>query len=191
AAAGPGRAGISAGPGGAGAAADPPAADPPAAGTDRAGYVTLNLQRTRRIGRTYAPGADIRDAVAALREAQLWLALTEIWCGDSAQSLPCIAALAALDPRIDLRILSRDENLDIMDEYLTGGGRGIPKLIAFGARGEELFTWGPRPRAASELVAREKERGAPKEEILLRLHRWYAEDRCRSIEAELAERIRG
>jgi hypothetical protein len=155
----------------------------------RAQHMALNLQRTRRIGRSYAPGEAIREALARLVLPQLWLVLTEPWCGDSAQLLPCIAKLAALNPLIDLRLLRRDENPDIMDQHLTGGKRSIPKLIAFDPRGNELFEWGPRPGAASELFATERARGLPKDEILRRLHQWYGADRGRSLEAELLARL--
>ena len=155
----------------------------------RAQHMALNLQRTRRIGKSYAPGEAMREALARLVLPQLWLALTEPWCGDSAQSLPCIAKLAALNPLIDLRILRRDENPDIMDQHLTGGKRGIPKLIAFDPRGNELFEWGPRPRAAAELFANARALGLPKAETLRRLNQWYGADRGRSLEAELLERM--
>jgi hypothetical protein len=155
----------------------------------RAQYMMLNLQRTRRIGKTYAPGKAIRAALARLALPQLWLVLTEPWCGDSAQLLTGIAKLAALSPLIDLRILRRDENPDIMDQHLTDGKRGIPKLIAFDPRGNELFEWGPRPRAAAELFANERARGLPKDEILRRLHQWYGADRGRSLEAELLAHV--
>ena len=155
----------------------------------RAQHMTLNLQRTRRIGRTYAPGEAMRAALARLALPQLWLVLTEPWCGDSAQLLTGIAKLAALSPLIDLRILRRDEYPDIMDQHLTDGKRGIPKLIAFDPRGNGLFEWGPRPRAAAELFANERARGLPKDEILRRLHQWYGADRGRSLEAELLERL--
>lgn len=170
------------------AALDPAALDEKA--RDHAHYVALNLQRTRRIGKTYAPSEEARALLGRLAAPQLWMVLTEIWCGDSAQSLPYVARVAALSPLVDLRILARDENLDIMDAYLTAGGRAIPKLVAFDAQGGELFQWGPRPRPASELFAREKAAGLPKEEILRKLHQWYGADRGRSIEAELLECLR-
>jgi hypothetical protein len=155
----------------------------------RAQHMALNLQRTRRIGKSYAPGEAMRAVLAGLTLPQLWLVITEPWCGDSAQLLPCIAKLAALNPLIDLRILRRDENPDIMDQHLTGGKRSIPRLIAFDPRGNELFEWGPRPVAAAELFAAERARGLPKDEILRRLHQWYGADRGRSLEAELLARL--
>jgi len=156
----------------------------------RAGFIPLNLQRTRRIGKTYTVGPELLRQLDALREPQTWMVLTENWCGDSAQSLPYLAQIADASALITLRILARDENLDLMDRYLTGGARSIPKLVAFDARGRELFRWGPRPRPAVELMEREKAAGTPKEEILPQLHKWYAQDRGRTLEAELLALLR-
>jgi hypothetical protein len=151
----------------------------------RAHNLALNLQRTRRILRSFAPGESIRAALAALATPQLWIVLTEHWCGDCAQLLPCLVRIAQLNALIELRILERDANSDVMDAYLTDGTRSIPKLVAFDAQGTELFRWGPRPRPAVELFRRERERGLPREEVLRVLHRWYGEDRGRTLEREL------
>ncbi len=108
--------------------------------------------------------------------------LTESWCGDSAQISPYIAEQ---NQRIDLRILLRDENLDIMDQYLTDGkSRSIPKLIAFDCQGNELFQWGPRPAEAQAFVIKAKQDGIPKEHYLGKLHKWYASNKGKAIEDE-------
>ncbi len=91
---------------------------------------------------------------------------------------------------MDLRILPRDENLDIMDQYLTDGKRGVPKLLVFDESGQELFTWGPRPAPAAQLVDTAIAQGLPKKEIYPRLHAWYAKDRGKTTDAELLEKIR-
>jgi len=147
-------------------------------------YAKLNLQRTKRIGKVYTASDAIRNAMESISGPQLWMVLTEPWCGDSAQCLPYIAAIARCNRRIDLRILLRDRNLDIMDQYLTNSKRSVPKLVAFDESGKELFRWGPRPEAAAELFRKRKEAGHAKETILEDLHRWYAKDRGQTIENE-------
>lgn len=150
-------------------------------------YVVLNYRRSLRIQKTYEVPGPLRMALGRIKEAQLWMVLTEPWCGDSAQCLPYIAAFAACNPRIDLRILLRDQNPDIMDLYLTQGKRGIPKLVAFSEDGRELFQWGPRPKEAAQLFLEERAAGRSKEEIFPNLHLWYARDHGRAIEREFAE----
>ncbi len=118
---------------------------------------------------------------------QLWMVLSEFSCGDSAQILPVIAHLAALNPKIDLRLLLRDQNPDIMDLYLTGGSRSIPKLVVFSGSGKELFNWGPRPEGARLMFAEGKNAGLPKETNIERIHGFYGRDRGRTVEKEIVE----
>jgi len=147
-------------------------------------YLPLNWQRTVRIERTFTPSSRIQQAVKAIKCPQLWMVLTEPWCGDSAQNLPYIAGIAACSSCIDLRILLRDRNLDIMEAYLTQGTQSIPKLVSFDLRGGELFQWGPRPQPAAELFHRLKEAGTPIEDVRLKLHLWYARNHGRALEEE-------
>ena len=59
------------------------------------------------------------------------LAIAEDWCGDVYRELPTAVRIAE-STGIDLRIFLRDENPDIMDEFLSNDGksRAIP-VIAF------------------------------------------------------------
>ena len=122
-----------------------------------------------------------------MKEKQLWMVITEPWCGDSAQNLPYIAKISGLNGNIDLRIVLRDSNPDIMDEYLTNGTRSIPKLVAFNSEGDELFTWGSRPKAAQELVLKLREEGIVKPELYEKLHLWYGRNKGRDLESEFTE----
>ncbi len=151
---------------------------------DHVKYLPLNLARTLRIEKTYSPSDAVKQAASAIRQPQLWMILTEPWCGDSAQNLPCIFKIAACSSVIDIRVLLRDQNLDIMDSYLTNGTRGIPKLVAFDSQGGELFRWGPRPQAAARLFGDLLESGVPVQDVREKLHLWYAKDRGRALERE-------
>jgi hypothetical protein len=145
----------------------------------------LNLQRVRRIGRTYTPSAAMQQALQTAHGTTFWLVLSEPWCGDSAQCLPLIAAIAALDPRVALRIALRDENPALRDAYLTKGTRGIPKLVGFANGGEEVFRWGPRPAEGQRLFDEGKREGLERDKNLERLHLWYGRNRGEALEAEL------
>jgi hypothetical protein len=144
----------------------------------------LNLQRMQRITRTYIPGEPLRLALARVTRPQLWMVLSEPWCGDSAQVLPYLQKMVEISPAITMRMLLRDENPDIMDNYLTDGTRGIPKVVAFDAQGEELFRWGPRPAEGQAVFRRAREEGKTKKEALEALHLWYGRNRGQAIEAE-------
>ncbi len=150
-------------------------------------YLPLNLQRMKRIEKTYTAPERVEAAVRSVKEPQLWMALTEPWCGDCAQNLSYVAKIAALNPAINLRFLLRDLNPKVMDEYLTEGRRSIPKLVAFDLSGKELFRWGPRPQPAVELFRQLQSREATAEETRRELHLWYARNRGRALEQELID----
>lgn len=153
-------------------------------------YTKLNYHRSMRIQKKYVINEGLKSVVKKIDTPQLWMVLTEKWCGDSAQSLPIIAKIAEVSPNIDLRILLRDENLDIMNHYLTNGKSiSIPKLVAFDLEGEELFTWGPRPDEAQQLVSMWKSNGLHPDIYHEKLHGWYANDKGRKIEEEILEII--
>ena len=55
--------------------------------------------------------------------------------------------------QIELRFLNRDENLELMDQYLTNQtSRSIPIFIFIDEAGEEKRVWGPRAEEVQQLV---------------------------------------
>lgn len=148
-------------------------------------HTRLNLHRTLRIERTWQPTPSLASRLMRLAVPQTWLVISEPWCGDSAQCLPCLVVAARLSPLVRLRVLTRDEHPEVMDRYLTRGTRSIPVLVALDAAGGELFRWGPRPRAAQEVVDIAKTGGLDKEAVQERLHLFYGRDRGRALDAEL------
>ncbi|MFD2922762.1 thioredoxin family protein [Halobacillus naozhouensis] len=80
-----------------------------------------------------------------LRSEQLRaIVITEDWCGDAMLNVPIYLRIAEAGG-IETRFLKRDENLELMDQYLTNGkSRSIPKIIVINKNGGEIFNWGPR-----------------------------------------------
>lgn len=141
-------------------------------------FTKLNNARSLRITKTFIPENDIVELVNEISEPQIWMVLTEDWCGDSAQNIPYLSKLAELNSNIELKIVYRDTNLDLMDEYLTNGkSRSIPKLVGFDLEGNELFSWGPRPKELLALVDDWKSSGLAKEELTKNVHTWYAKNK--------------
>jgi hypothetical protein len=162
------------------------AKDAPAEGLGA--YVPQNLQRMRRIGKTLELLPEVVEAVAGLHHDTHWLVLSEAWCGDAAQSLPVLAAIAEQSGgKIDLKIVYRDANPELMDAYLTGQSRAIPKLIQLDSHLNVTGIWGPRPTVAQKMVLelRRDPQTAPKYSEVL--HKWYADDRQQSIQRELVK----
>lgn len=152
-------------------------------------FTKLNLARTLRINKTIVLHPELKKAVENINHHYTWMVITEAWCGDGAQNLPVIAAIAKLNPeKIKLQILLRDENPEMMDNYLTNGTRAIPKLIAVDdTGGNQAFVWGPRPRPAQELLKEWKNDPHSKswDEFEKDLHGWYAKDKTQTAQTEL------
>ena len=167
--------------------------DAPMSGLDKTArkyrhYTRYNWDREEGVWARYTISPFFRAAVDSIQEDQLWVVLTEDWCVDSAYSLPVMVMAARQNPRITLRILLRDENLDVMDAYLTNGGRAIPKLIVF-SNGQERFLWGAKPRALAELRTDLKANGALGSDIVQATIDWYENQGWREVERELTQAI--
>lgn len=149
-------------------------------------FTALNLKRMERIEKTAQISAELRTVIAAVSD-QHWVVITEAWCGDSAQNLPYLAAIAALNSNVTFEILERDQNPTIIDAYLTNGGRSIPKMVVFDADGSELFIWGPRAQAAQDILLdwKANPNGRTFEDFEKELHTWYAKDKGMSLQGEL------
>jgi hypothetical protein len=153
-------------------------------------FTKLNQSRMRRLFKTVKLNESLREAARAVKANWIWLILTEAWCGDAAQNIPPIELIAKENDRIKTLYLLRDENLELMDKYLTNGARAIPKLICIDAETlEVLGTWGSRPQAAYDLFYSLKEQGLEKPEIIEKIHRWYIEDNTESLQAEFEKLI--
>jgi len=150
-------------------------------------YTALNQQRMHRWEKTIQLLPSVESALRGITLPQTWLVLTEAWCGDAAHSIPVLHALAALNPLITIRFIFRDENLELMDRYLTNGvSRSIPKLIALDtATHEELFTWGPRPAPLQAIFLKMREDGMAYAVIKEELQRWYNKDKSVTIQQEM------
>lgn len=109
--------------------------------------------------------------------ARYLLVILEDWCGDAFNSVPVIARLAEKHPRLELRVVRRDEHLDLMDQYLSGTSRAIPVVIVMNENFEELGWWGSRPRPLQKWVTSEESRAMEQSDRYREVRRWYARDR--------------
>jgi hypothetical protein len=117
------------------------------------------------------------------------LVLSEDWCGDSVNIVPILAKLTQSVTNMDMRILTRDENLDIMDAHLTGGkSRSIPIVILLNDKFQECGWWGPRPSPLQNWVV-EQGMLMPKEERYKEVRKFYARDRGLTTMHELVDML--
>lgn len=104
------------------------------------------------------------------------LILSEDWCGDAVNTVPVLTRLTERAPNLELRLLERDTNPDLMDAHLTGTSRSIPVVMVLDRDYEERSWWGPRPTALQAWAISPEARAMPKDERYKEIRRWYARD---------------
>jgi hypothetical protein len=114
------------------------------------------------------------------------LVIAEDWCGDASNTVPIIARLAERVPGLELRIIERDANPEVMDQYLTNGSRSIPIVIALDQSFNEVGHWGPRPTELQAWVMANRS-VLPKPELYPKVRQWYARDRGETTIREVLE----
>lgn len=151
-------------------------------------YTKLGAARLRRWEKMYRPHPSFLKLLDGFElDGDQWLLFSETWCGDAAHNLPFIAHWAEYKG-IPLRIILRDEHTDLMDQFLTNGGRSIPKLVRMGSDFTVKGTWGPRPEALQSVYL--EWRAKPEfdyKEWALFAQEWYNSDRGTSLEQEFLE----
>jgi hypothetical protein len=157
---------------------------------DFVNYTKLNFQRSKRVSKTVELMDSLLEELKSAPNME-WILITESWCGDAANSVPIISNIAEKSANVDLKIVLRDDNLDLMDQFLTNGGRSIPKLIALDGEKNVLFTWGPRPEGAQMLYNNWKNDPdkIPFHDFHLVMQKWYNEDKGVSVQKELLELV--
>ncbi|EIA09269.1 thioredoxin family protein [Flavobacterium frigoris] len=151
-------------------------------------YSSLNETRMNRLEKTMKISEEIIQSLKFLKNEYIWLVISEGWCGDAAQLLPIFDKMTdASEGKIELKIVLRDENEELMNLFLTNKAKAIPKLIVINREtGGALAHWGPRPKGAADLIANyKKEHGALDETAKADLQLWYLHDKGMSTQNEI------
>jgi hypothetical protein len=85
------------------------------------------------------------------------LVLAEDWCGDVIANLPILGRIANEAGTLDLRVFLRDENDDLMSQYLNKGTyKSIPVFAFFDDDFREVGRFIERPDSVTELRAKRR-----------------------------------
>jgi len=152
-------------------------------------YTLLNESRLKRLDKTVTVSNENSEALKALEKEYIWLVIAEGWCGDAAQILPILNKMALASDKIELKIIFRDSNDDVMNQYLTNGARAIPKLLIIDKESRKVCNnWGPRPKGAVDLIADYKKQfGKINDDAKAKLQLWYLHDKGLSVQNEVVE----
>lgn len=150
-------------------------------------YTKLNESRLHRLDKTMVVVDEVKAFLENLDKDYIWLVISESWCGDAAQILPIINKMAEVSDKIDLRIVFRDDNDELMNLFLTNGTRSIPKLIIIDKKTNVVVNdFGPRPQEAKQLILDYKaEHGVVDETAKINLQKWYLNDKGISTQKEI------
>lgn len=163
-------------------------------------YTDLNRTRMNRLDKTTMLTPESLEALEQLETPMTMLVLTEAWCGDAAQVIPVLQKMTEVCSNLSLGLILRDEHPEIMDAFLTNGGRSIPKIIFITDEDRTVLnTWGPRPAAVQQMVMTNKAamqevsdtevKKGLQQQTAIAVQKWYAKDKTRSIQAEILQAV--
>lgn len=152
---------------------------------------SLNIQRMKRIAKTTEIQGFLQDAISKMGTRLKWFVISEAWCGDSAQIVPILQKIVDFSGgKIEMKIILRDENPEIMNQYLTNGNKSIPKVVMFDDE-TEVAVWGARPQFIqhSAMLFKKEHPDATHDDFLKNLHLLYTKDKGLSVQEEFCSLI--
>ena len=153
---------------------------------DLLNYSILNDKRMDRLDKTLKISEETTNALNQLNDSFTLLVLAEGWCGDAAQILPVLNKITESTSKIEMKIVYRDENETLMNEFLTNGGKAIPKVILVNNKNEVLNSWGPRPSIPTSMVNEYKAaNGGLDAEFKKDLQMWYNKDKGNNTQQDI------
>lgn len=158
---------------------------------DRVDFTKLNDRRMRRWDKTLKVNEKAKKRLADFETSVTWLVITESWCGDAAHVMPVLNKISEINTNIEMKVVLRDENPELMDMFLTDGGKAIPKVIMIdNESGEVLDTFGPRPSEATGYVKRFKAaNGALTPDFKEDLQHWYNSDKGQTVVEDVIQML--
>jgi hypothetical protein len=155
---------------------------------EKINFTKLNFSRSKRLDKTINLSEAQKKVFLDLEEHQTWLVIIESWCGDGANSLPIFNKIAESSEKIDLKIVLRNENPELIQAFLTNGSQAIPKLILLDKNFQLINNWGPRSKAATKVVDDYiQEHGQVDDQLKADLQVWYNKNKGEAIIHEIQE----
>lgn len=152
-------------------------------------YSELNQARMNRLDKTIKIQAEYVNQLSQLKADYIWLVISEGWCGDAAQIIPVVQKMAVVSDKINLKIVFRDENEDLMKLFLTNETKSIPILIIINKKTLDILGhFGPRPLGAKNLILDYKAKhGIVDETAKTNLQLWYLHDKGLTTQKEILD----
>ena len=81
------------------------------------------------------------------------LVISEDWCPDCALNVPVLMQIAGAAPRLEVRFVGRDDNLDVLEHAKKGDRKAIPTFLFFDAAWNLIGHWIERPVSVDARLA--------------------------------------
>lgn len=154
-------------------------------------YSMLNDKRMDRLDKTLKVSEETQTSINNLNNNFTFLVIAEGWCGDAAQIVPVLNKISESSTKIELKIVLRDENEELMNEYLTHGSKSIPKILIVDTENNVINSWGPRPSIATKMVLDYKEKnGSIDADFKKNLQLWYNKDKGNNTQEDLLKLLK-
>ncbi|WP_456463073.1 thioredoxin family protein [Lutibacter sp.] len=154
-------------------------------------FSILNDRRMDRLDKTLKVSSETLKSMSSLKKKFTFLVIAEGWCGDAAQILPILNKIAETSTKVDLKIVLRDENPELMNQFLTNGNQSIPKIIIIDNNNNVINSWGPRPSIAAKMVLDYKEKnGSIDADLKKNLQLWYNKDKGVNTQEEIIKLLK-
>ncbi|WP_457619257.1 thioredoxin family protein [Lutibacter sp.] len=154
-------------------------------------FSILNDRRMDRLDKTLKVSGETLKSMSSLKKKFTFLVIAEGWCGDAAQILPILNKIAETSTKVDLKIVLRDENPELMNQFLTNGNQSIPKIIIIDNNNNVINSWGPRPSIAAKMVLDYKEKnGSIDADLKKNLQLWYNKDKGVNTQEEIIKLLK-
>lgn len=149
----------------------------------------VNQELWRAMTKRAQVPAELLSRLEPLPQPRYLLVLLEDWCGDAVNTVPVLDRLASEVVGLELRVLERDQNQDLMDAHLSGTSRSIPVVMVLDQEFREIGWWGSRPEALQTWVDSEEAQALSAQDRYREIRRWYARDHGRTTLAEVVALI--
>ena len=149
-------------------------------------YTVLADRRMRRWNKVLEIDAQTKALISSVKQSHKILIITEAWCGDASHLVPVFCKLTELNPNFETKLVYRDENPALMEQFLTNGAKSIPIIIVMDESYNLVFSWGPRPAEMQQRVTEYKMHpDRAYDDFLNETQVWYNKDKGKSAIVEL------
>jgi thiol-disulfide isomerase/thioredoxin len=106
-----------------------------------------------------AAAADVDlSAFSSLEKPVDILVISEDWCGDCHDNLPILERIANDTGKANVRVLGRDDNLDLIDQFLKEGKyRSIPVIVVLDENLDAVNHLIERPASVTEVRTQKRQ----------------------------------